>query len=378
MPRDLPAQPSTRAKSVACELAVVVPTFNEHDNVPELLQALEGALKGIEWEVVFVDDDSSDATADEVRTLAASHPRVRCVQRIGRRGLASACVEGILATSAPYVAVMDADMQHDEMILPRMLARLKSEGFDVVVGSRYVDDGGLGSWDAGRARISRLATRLARRVVPAELTDPMSGYFVMTREAFMGAVRQLSSLGFKILVDLFASSPRPLRFAEVGYTFRTRHHGDSKLDSHVAWDYAMLLLDKTIGRWVPVRFVAFSLVGGLGVFVHMAVLAVLFNSAATTFAIAQACATGVAMVSNFAVNNALTYRDQRLSGLQWFRGLASFMAACSIGAMANVGIADYLFDHGGKWFVAGLAGILVGAVWNYSVTALYTWKRSGV
>jgi len=219
MPRDLPHQPTHGVRASACELAVIVPTFNEHDNVPELLLALERALEGIEWEVVFVDDDSSDATADEVRALAASHSRVRCVQRIGRRGLASACVEGILATSAPYVAVMDADMQHDETILPRMLARLKSEGLDVVVGSRYVDGGGLGSWDAGRARISRLATRLARRVVPAELTDPMSGYFVMTREAFMGAVRQLASLGFKILVDLFASSPRPLRFAEVGYTF---------------------------------------------------------------------------------------------------------------------------------------------------------------
>lgn len=354
-----------------------MPTFNERDNVPELVRALEEALAGIEWEVVFVDDDSGDATAEIVRTLAASNSRVRCIQRIGRRGLSSACVEGILATSTPYVAVMDADLQHDEALLPDMLARLKKDGLDIVVGSRHVSGGSLGDWDSGRARISRLATRLSRGLVPVDLSDPMSGYFVMTRAAFMGCVRRLSSLGFKILVDLFASSPRPLRFAELGYTFRSRHHGESKLDSKVAWDYAMLLLDKTIGRWIPVRFVAFSLVGGAGVFVHMAVLALLFKTGTTAFTVAQAAATVTAMVFNYAVNNILTYRDRRLSGRAWLVGLASFVAACSVGALANVGVAEYLFGRGREWFVAGFAGILVGAVWNYSVTALYTWRRRG-
>jgi len=375
--RASPSPAPAEVSAIACELAIVVPTFNERDNVRELVSALEQSMAGVEWEIVFVDDDSSDSTADAVRTLAATNRRVRCVQRIGRRGLSSACVEGILATSAPYVAVMDADLQHDESILPEMLARLKNEGLDVVVGSRHVGGGSLGDWDAGRARISSIATRLSRALVPAELGDPMSGYFVMTRTAFMECVRQLSSLGFKILVDLFASSPRPLRFAEVGYTFRNRRHGESKLDSQVAWDYLMLLLDKTVGRWVPVRFVAFSLVGGTGVFVHMAVLALLFKTGSTDFTVAQASATGVAMVFNFAVNNILTYRDRRLSGWAWLRGLASFMAACGIGALANVGIAEYLFDRGGQWLLAGLAGILVGAVWNYSVTAVYTWRRRG-
>jgi dolichol-phosphate mannosyltransferase len=286
-------------------------------------------------------------------------------------------MEGILATSAPYVAVMDADLQHDERILPTMLARLKNEQLDIVVGSRHVDGGSLGNWDAGRVWISQFATRLSRAVVPADLSDPMSGFFLMTRTAFMGSVRNLSALGFKILVDLFASSNRPLRFAEVGYTFRTRQHGESKLDGQVAWQYAMLLLDKTIGRWIPVRFVAFSMVGGTGVLVHMMVLTAMYKSALSSFTVAQATATGIAMVFNFAVNNAITYRDQKLSGLAWFRGLLSFVLACSIGAVANVGIADYLFQRSDRWFLAGLAGILVGAVWNYSITAIYTWRRQG-
>jgi len=368
--------PTTEVTAIACELSIVVPTFNERDNVPELVRALEQALPGIAWEVVFVDDDSGDATAEAARTLAASDPRVRCVQRIGRRGLSSACVEGVLATSAPYVAVMDADLQHDEAILPDMLARLKQDGLDIVVGSRHASGGSLGTWGAGRARISRLATRLSRGLVPAELGDPMSGYFVMTRAAFMDCVRQLSSLGFKILVDLFASSPRPLRFAEVGYTFRNRRHGESKLDSLVVWEYAMLLADKLVGHFIPIRFLLFGVVGGTGVVVYIAVMTTFHNLLSINFQPSQAAATLVAMTSNFAINNWLTYRDARLRGRRWWTGLLSFCAVCSIGAVANVGIASVLFERAYVWWIAGLAGILVGTVFNFAMTSVFTWKRA--
>jgi dolichol-phosphate mannosyltransferase len=359
------------------ELSVVVPTFAEADNVAELVRRLDAALVGITWEVVFVDDDSPDRTAETVRELSLRDSRVRVVQRIGRRGLSSACVEGVLATSAPFVAVMDADLQHDETILPGMLSALRNGDVDIVVGSRYTAGGGVGEWDSRRASISRLATRASRAVVPPDLTDPMSGFFMIRRDAFMERVRHLSSLGFKILVDLFASGGKPLRFVELPYRFGARHAGESKLDSHVAWDFGMLLLDKLIGHWIPVRFVSFAMIGAMGVGVHMTVLTTLFKSGLTAFAVGQAVATGVAMVFNFLVNNALTYRDRRLRGRKMLTGMGTFALVCSVGALANVGIADYLFTHRQGWVPAALGGILVGAVWNFATSAFYTWgKRS--
>jgi dolichol-phosphate mannosyltransferase len=261
-------------------------------------------------------------------------------------------------------------------LLPQMLETLKSGDFEIVVGSRYAPGGDIGNWDARRARMSRFAVRLSRVLVPAELTDPMSGFFMMHRSVLDGSVRALSAIGFKILTDVFASSPRPLRFGELAYTFRTRRAGLSKLDSVTAWDYVMLLLDKLVGRWVPVRFLAFSIVGAAGVAVHFAVLTLLFQGLHRGFVEGQAVATFCAMTFNYAVNNVLTYRDRRLVGIRWFRGWASFVLACGIGGFANLGVASTVFGLGRGWFLAAVAGISVGAVWNYAVTMLFTWGRS--
>lgn len=358
------------------ELTVVVPTFNEAANVAAVVAEVEQALPGVDWEVLFVDDDSPDGTADRAREMAQADARVRCVQRIGRRGLSSACVEGMLASSAPYLAVMDGDLQHDPALLRPMLDALRGGQTDIVVGSRHVAGGGVGDFSAQRQGISRLATRLSRAVLKADLTDPMSGFFMLTRPALMGCLRGgVSGIGYKILVDLFASAPRPLRFAELPYTFRTRQAGESKLDSKVVWDYLMLLADKLVGRFVPVRFLAFSAVGGLGVGVHLLTLALVFRGLGVGFVAGQIIATLVAMTFNYVVNNSLTYRDRRRRGWQFLTGWLSFALACSVGAFANVGIAAYLFERQTFWVVSALAGVLVGAVWNYAVTSVYTWRK---
>ena len=355
------------------QLSVVVPTYNEAANLAILVDKLEQALSGIEWEVIIVDDDSPDGTAAEARRLGRTNGRVRCLQRIERRGLSSACIEGMLASSAPFIAVMDADLQHDERLLPRMYETLHSEPLDVVVGSRHVEGGDASTFSDDRARKSQLATRLSRMVVPETLRDPMSGFFMITRDAFEACMRNLSGIGFKILMDLFASSPRPLRFQELPYTFGERHAGESKLDNQAMWDYGMLLLDKLVGRWVPVRFVTFIAVGGIGVVVHMAVLAGLYQLLDYGFVTSQVWATFMAMTVNYIFNNVITYRDRQLRGWAWVRGWISFVLACSIGAVANVGVAGYLFAGDTGWMLAGFAGIVVGAVWNYAITQLYTW-----
>ena len=371
-----PPIPAPHTLRCGPELSVIVPTFNERENIAELIVRLGVCLEDRSWEVVFVDDDSPDGTANLVREYAETDNRVRCVQRIGRRGLSSACVEGLLSSTASYLAVIDADLQHDERLLPQMLDTLKETDAEIVIGSRYAPGGDIGDWDARRARMSRLATRLSRLLTPAELTDPMSGFFMMRRSVLDGAAHKLSAIGFKILTDLFASFPRPLRFKELAYGFRPRRAGESKLDSVTAWEYAMLLLDKSIGRWIPVRFLAFSIVGAAGLAVHLAALTLIFQGMNRSFVTGQAIATLCAMTFNYVINNLLTYRDMRLRGMRWLRGWATFVLACSIGGLANLGVAATVYAWGRGWFAAACAGIVVGAVWNYAVTMLLTWGRS--
>jgi dolichol-phosphate mannosyltransferase len=366
---------SRDAITIGPELTIVVPTRNEYNNVHHIYYALRRSLQGINWEVIFVDDDSQDGTADAVCHVANQDRRVRSIQRIGRRGLASACVEGILASSAPYVAVMDADLQHDEQLLPSMLAMLKMESMiDVVVGSRYAERGSTGVWSRHRALLSSIATRIGRSILQVPITDPMSGFFMVRREVFQGSVRRLSNIGFKILLDILASSPRPLQVKEIPFHFRERRAGDSKLDALVGWEFFMLLADKVVGQIVPVRFMMFAIIGGIGLLVHVAMLWLCINLMQLTFAVSQAIATSVAIIGNFTLNNLLTYHDCRLTGWGFVRGLISFGLICSFGAIANVGIASLLFSQHSLWWVAGIAGAAMSLVWNYAVTSALTWR----
>jgi dolichol-phosphate mannosyltransferase len=355
-------------------LSVVAPTFNESKNVLALIESLEACLAHCAWELIFVDDNSPDGTAALVRELARTRPHVRCLQRFGRRGLSTAVIEGIASSSAPYVAVIDADMQHDETLIARMLDTITDQDLDLVIGSRYVSGGGTTDWSASRVAMSRFATRLSGLVMQFNLTDPMSGFFMVRREAFLAAAPHLSGAGYKILLDFVASAPTPLRHAELPYEFRSRLHGESKLDALVLFGYLVLLMEKTIGRYIPVRFLLFCLVGGSGVLVHLATL--LPMKELTTFAVAQAIAAFVSMTSNFAFNNVLTYRDCRLRGRKLLTGLLSFYAVCSIGFLANVSFAQLLFERGQPWWIAGTAGVLIGCVWNFGASSIFTWKRA--
>lgn len=353
----------------------MVPAYNEIDNVPILIAAVAAALPDVRWEIVFVDDDSPDGTAALVREIAQADPRIRIVHRPGRRGLSSACVEGIMASAAPFVAVMDADMQHDERILARMLDALRGGHADLVVGSRYCEGGGLGDWTKGRAAASRLATRMAVMLTRTPISDPMSGFFMMTRTAFLRSLPRLSSVGFKILLDIAASAPAPLRVVEVPYVFRTRQHGDSKLDALVLWEYLQLILDKAFGRVVPIRFVSFALVGLVGLMIHFLILSSLYLGFDLSFGASQLAATVVAISNNFFLNNLLTYRDQRLRGPALVRGWLTFNLVCATGAVANIGIAEWLFVQHTYWVFSAVAGVLIGVVWNYAMSSLFTWRK---
>ena len=360
------------------ELAVVIPTFNERANVPLLIDKLDAALKGRSWEAIFVDDNSPDGTAEAARALGRKDVRVRVIQRIGRRGLSSACIEGMCATAAPIVAVIDGDLQHDETLLPKMLdAFRRDHNLDVAIGSRFVAGGGTGEWDEDRVAKSALATRLSRKVLKADLSDPMSGFFMIRAEVIRDLVPRLSAIGFKILLDIMTASPRPLKFVELPYVFRTRALGESKLDHVVAMEYLIALYDRMFGKVVPVRFAMFSGIGALGAAVHFAVLSALFCGLGWSFVGATLFAVLGAMTFNFFLNNALTYREQRLKGAaKLLRGWASFCVVCGAGAAANVGVAAFLHNvQHGDWRLSALAGIGVAAVWNFALSSRFVWGR---
>ena len=357
------------------QLSVVVPTFNERDNVTVLYRRLDATLTGIPWEVVFVDDNSPDGTWEVVRRLAQRDSRVRCIRRVGRRGLSGACIEGILASSAPYAAVIDADLQHDETQLPKMVALLQSGEAELVVGSRYVEGGSADSFNKQRAGASQLATEVAKRVLKVEIADPMSGFFMIRRDRFEQLAPQLSTQGFKILLDIVATAQGKLRTMEVPYTFGSRQHGESKLDSMVALDFLGLVLAKLTNDVVSLRFLLFAMVGSIGLVVHLSTLFIALELFNLPFPEAQAVGALVAMTSNFILNNFLTYRDQRLKGFAILRGLLLFYLVCSVGLFANVGVAFSVYDQEPIWWLAGAAGALMGVVWNYAMSGLFVWRK---
>lgn len=363
--------PTAQAQEVL--LSVVIPTFNERGNVAELIKRLDSTLAGVVWEAIFVDDNSPDGTADALKTIARTDSRIRCLRRVGRRGLAGACIEGILASSAPYVAVMDADLQHDERVLPAMLAKLQSGEIDLVAATRYVEGGSAQSFSESRSKISRLATKITQRVLGTSLSDPMSGFFMMSRASFDEMAPRLSPVGFKILLDI-ATASEGLRVAEQPYSFGERFDGESKFNIQIGVEFLGLLLSKLTNGLLDPRFIFFAIVGATGIAVNLVVLNIAMLVWPASFEMAKTIATGFAMTSNFLLNNNLTYRDRRLKGLGLLRGFIGFCIFGAIGAVTDIGLASQLYANHEVWWVAGLVGSIMGVLWNYAMSSMFIWR----
>jgi dolichol-phosphate mannosyltransferase len=368
-----PAPVAAATDRAGYELAVVVPTFNEAENVGRIVAALDAVLAGIRAEIIFVDDWSRDGTADRVSEIAANRPDVRVLRRWDRRGLASAVIEGMMATTAPVVAVIDGDGQHDETLLPRLYALVAEGAADVAIGSRYCSEGSTGDWNRARLMGSRAATRLSQWALGAAVDDPMSGFFAIRRKTVEALLPRLSGRGFKILFDLLSAAPEPLRTAELPYRFRTRVAGTSKLGASVVIDYLVMMADRVIRRALPSRLVLFGCVGTLGLGVHLAALKAGL-AAGADFVHAEIAAVLTAILFNFIANNSFTFRDRQLRGRHFWLGLASFTGTCGLGALANIGIGVTLFsDHAG-WWLSGIAGAAVGSLWNFVTSMAVTWR----
>ena len=374
------------------QLAVILPTYNERNNVPRMVERLDAALSGFVWEAIFVDDNSPDCTADVVRAIARTDPRIRVIERIGRRGLASAAIEGMCASSAPIVAVMDADGQHDPVLLPQMFEAVTSGDWDVAYASRFAEGASTEAWGRpDRVKASGFANAIARRVTGVDLTDPMSGFFMLRGETLRADAHRLSGVGFKILLDILATVDQPLRVKEFPLNFAARMDGESKLDRTVVFEFLIGLYDKWLGRIIPTRFALFGTVGALGVLVQFAMLWLMLSVilrerfvyghwvvGETTFTIANTLAAVVAMTFNFVLNNELTYADKRLRGMfPLIKGWAKFALTCSVGILANIASADALKNAHVNDVIAVLVGIVIASVWNFALSSKFVWGKYG-
>lgn len=371
------------------QLAVILPTYRERANIAPMVARLDAALQGVAWEAIFVDDNSPDGTADEARRISLTDPRVRVIERIGRRGLASAAIEGMCATAAPIVAVMDADQQHDPELLPKMLAAVESQGYDIAYASRFAEGASTEEWGRpDRVKASGLANRIANKVTGVELSDPMSGYFMLRAETLRADAHRLSGVGFKILLDILATVDRPLKVKEFPLNFVARIEGESKLDQTVVFEFLVGLYDKWLGRIIPTRFALFGTVGAMGVAVQLGALWVLLKviagerfvygnwSESATFNTANTLAAIIAMTFNFVLNNELTYSDKRLRGFgPLLKGWAQFGLTCSLGLLTNVGSAAVLKTIGFHSVIAVIVGIVLGSVWNFALSSRFVWGK---
>jgi dolichol-phosphate mannosyltransferase len=355
-------------------VSVIIPTFNEADNLPVLVRRLENILSHLSYEVIVVDDDSPDETWRIGQELSTENRRVRVVRRMDTRGLSSAVMAGFAVAQGKTLAVIDADLQHDERILPNLVEAVSERGADVAVGSREVDGGSYGNFAPHRRFISWGGAQLARTMLGVGVGDPMSGFFVLSRDRYESVVGKVNPRGFKILLEFLANGPRP-KVAEVGYTFGDRVHGTTKLTGSVAASYMLALMELSFGRFMTATFSAYALVGMLGLMLRLSIEA---SGTAIGITAAAAIALEVSIISNYGFNNIFTFAPYRHRGPSVFWGLIKFHIVAGYGLIIAGGI-DHFVDSRtpttALWDLLGLvAGVLVATVGNYLLNCSITWR----
>ena len=357
-------------------LSIVIPTYNERENISQILEKVRKSLRGVRYEIVFVDDNSPDGTSDEVKVFMQKSPYIHLIHRIGRRGLSGAIIEGIFASNSSLVGVMDCDLQHDETKLLEMLALFKKDNsLDLVIGSRFTENGGIsdGAFSKFRELGSKIVTFMIKKILSINSTDPLSGFFMVKRNSFLRHAKNLQTQGFKILADFLVTSGNTIKVREVGYSFKNRVLGESKMSLLTALELISLVLSQICGGKVSIRFILFCMVGVSGIFVQLATTGILLLFA-NGFSTSQTVGILAAMTSNYFLNNYITFQERRLQSIDLLRGLLSFYFICSLGAFTNIAVATYLFSLSSNWLLSSFVGAIFAAVWNFTLSSNLTWK----
>jgi len=354
-------------------LSVIVPTYRERENIAPLVQRLAQSLADVDYEILFIDDNSQDGTEELIRQLSTQYP-VRVVVRKDKKGLASAVVDGLARVDGQAMCVMDADLQHPPEVVPSLLNALHA-GADLAIGSRYVKGGSCEGWGLMRRIMSKGAGFLAHLFLPSTrgIADPMSGFFMLRPSAIAGA--ELRPTGYKILLEvLVAGSPQ--RVAEVPFMFETRQRGESKLRLSQQVDYLKHIASLMKRKGEFTRFARYCLVGASGVVVNMGLLWLLTEVAGLYYLVSAAFSIETSIITNFALNDFFTFPDRRERGSRHFlTRLAKFNAVSLAGLGVNMAILWTLTSVFGVYYLlSNLCGIAVATLWNYLVNFWWTWK----
>lgn len=358
------------------EISIVLPTYNESLNIAELLKRIDATLTGhAHFEVIVADDNSPDFTWKLAEELARTRPWLHVIRRLHDRGLSAAVIEGFGLSRGKFKIAMDADLQHDETALLPMLLKFR-EGAHIVVASRRAIGGGISNWSWARRKISSLATRIAQALLPLPSTDPMSGFFGVSQLIHEQLTPKINPRGFKILIEYLARAGS-FKVEEVGYTFQPRLHGESKLSPDVVLEYLEAIWELSrFGSLLPWKFLNYALVGLIGLLINVVSLALFRSIFSLSDSNALWWAIECAILSNFTLNNSITFRKNRFrQTLPLIRGLATFHAVSWAGAYINHSLAISLHDlHQWPLGIATSAGYLVSLIWNYSINVQICWK----
>ena len=361
-------------------ISIVIPTFNEVENIIPLLKNLTYIVNNFEYEIIVVDDDSPDGTSNEVNKYMKSDNRIKLITRIGRSGLSSAIKEGLIFSQGKYLLVLDGDGQHHPSFILNMLEKIKKNQCDIVIGSRFLNTSKLEGLSNERSLGSKFANKMARLSLHKEyskLTDYLSGCFCLEREKTNKLIKKIEINGFKFLYELLSLSKGKLAVNEVPLIFKKRRFGNSKLDIAVVWDFLISIIHNLTLRILPRRAISFGMVGISGVFVQLFITSLLVEIFLVEFYDALPFAVIIAATSNFLINNQVTFRSDRLKNSALLIGLLKFLIVASLPVIANVGITTAFYKYiSADTFVAQIAGIVIVYAWNYLASSSFVWKKT--
>lgn len=354
-------------------LSVIIPTFNEAENILKVINEVEDSLQGHDYEIIVVDDNSPDGTSDLVKKYSKSNSKVSCIKRTWKKGLSSAVVEGVALSSKEHICVMDGDGQHNPKDLSKFINEFENQEIDLVIGSRFIGKKNTEGLSSSRNELSRFGIKITNFFLKSPVTDPLSGFFMAKRQSLEGIRGSLYKDGFKILFDILMLD-KSLKFEEVAIDFRSRLKGESKLNISTLFNLAGQIFENLTQGLIPANFIVFAFVGTLGVVVHLASLNILL-SFGIEFILGNLCSTLLAMCSNYFLNNYITFHNIHKLFSERLKGLLKYCFANSFSILANIGVASQFYLNDFSAFSSAMLGIMAGLILNYFLSVNLVFKK---
>jgi len=354
------------------EVSIIIPTYNESENIVKVLNEIELTLSGHDYEVIVVDDNSPDQTSEIVKKISKANKNILCIKRTWKKGLSSAVIEGVALSSKELVCVMDGDGQHDPKDILKMLEHHRAYNLDLVSGSRFLNLSSELALSQSRKNLSDAGIFFANLFLKKKMTDPMTGLFLIKKNLIENLQDQLYKDGFKILFDILMLN-KTLKSDEVQINFRSRIAGDSKLNISTIFNMLGQVMENITKGFMPASFFVFSLVGTVGVAIHLTSLSLLLMSLG--FVAANAVSTVLAMTSNYFLNNYLTFHNLHKTFRERFQGLIKYSFTNSFSILANIGVASQFYANNFSEISSALIGILAGLVLNYFLSLNLVFKK---